>query len=207
MNCPHCGNDTNGKTVGFCPHCGALLGLTQPSDTERRIDPPLLAQKQAIIPATIPQSPGPLLTGRVVLDSALGFLGEVVALALLVYAIWQFIVLQNGSHSGLVPLIGMVATAVFLFWYTKVMRVRYPAFSQGWKTGRKTWGVGMEHLLTLVFGVLMLAVLFPLGGLLICLGVQFGPIAWIAALFIAYLFGNLARRMSTGNKKPQGPRP
>jgi uncharacterized membrane protein YcfT len=104
-------------------------------------------------------------------------------------------------------LLGMLLTSVSLFWYTKEMRGRYPTFAKGWQTGRNTWGLGVDHLLTLIFGILMLCVLFPLGGLLVCLGLGYGPVAWIGALAIAYVFGLLARRMSSDNKKPGGKKP
>ncbi len=213
MNCPHCGQDTNGKTAGFCPHCGAFLGLSQPSDAERigttddqARTSPVVAQQQTPAPVFRTQSPGPLLTGRIALDAAIGFLGEVVAFALLVYGSWQLFRLLNGGSATLLSVVGTLATACFVFWYTKTMRKRYPTFAQGWQKGRTTWGIGIEHMVTLLFGVMMLVVLFPLGGLLICIGIQFGPLAWVAALAIAYLFGILARRMTDSNKKSQGPR-
>lgn len=177
-----------------------------PSDEERQDASPVVAQKQIAAPESVSYSPGPLLTGRIALDAALGFLGEIVAFALLVYGMWQFFrfVGQVPFAQQLFFLMEMLLTSAFLFWYTKTMRKRYPTFAKGWQLGRNTWGKGVDHLITLIFGILMLCVLFPLGGLLYCLGVAFGPIAWIGALLIAYIFGILARRMSSGNKKAEG---
>ncbi|MBC7807482.1 MAG: hypothetical protein H7145_15200 [Akkermansiaceae bacterium] len=206
MMCRQCGRETWGtRHTGFCSHCGALLGLSPPSDEERQDTSSVVAQKRRIRPKSLPVSHGPLLTGHMAVDLALGFLGEIAAFALLAYSIWQFF-----RSLGQVPedagyfffLLGMFLTSIFLFWHTKAMRRRYPTFAKGWQTGRDTWGKGVDHLLTLIFGVLMLCVLFPLGGLLLYLGFGFGLVAWVFALFVAYLFGMLARRMSSGNRKP-----
>jgi hypothetical protein len=209
MTCRNCGKETQGvRYTGFCRHCGALLGLSPPSEEERQDATPALAQKQVALPEPAVTSPGPLLTGRIAFDAALGFMGEIVAFALFVYSVWQFLYLarQGGGAELLFPF-GMFCTALFLLWHTKVMRARYPTFAKGWQTGRNTWGVGVDHFLTLLFGILMLCVLFPLGGLLYCLGLAFGPIGWIGALLVAYVFGLLARRMSSGSKKPGGTAP
>ncbi|MBC8139497.1 MAG: hypothetical protein H8F28_26765 [Fibrella sp.] len=204
MTCLNCSRIAP-ERHGFCPYCGAILG-SPPAESEYQEVPPGMAQKQIAAPDNAPRSPGPLLTGGIALDAALGFLGEIVAFALLVYSMWQFFRLLGEipeSAERFYFLLGMFLTSVFLFWYTKEMRVRYPTFAKGWQTGRDTWGKGVDHLLTLIFGILMLCVLFPLGGLLMCLGVSYGPIAWIGALCVAYILGMLARRMSGGgNKKP-----
>lgn len=202
LNCTRIAADN----LSFCPYCGALLRLTPPSAEERAGTTPALLQRQKSAQDDPSLSPGPLLSGRVAIDAALGFMGEIVAFSLLVYAVWEVFRFSQGN-TQILSIIGMLFTAVFLFWYTKQMRQRYPTFAKGWQTGRSTWGIGVEHLLTLIFGILMLCVLFPLGGLLICFGLSCGPAAWILALAIAYLFGMLARRMSDGGKKPRGTAP
>jgi len=199
MTCPNCLHEDGDKQSGFCSYCGALTRLSSPDGVQKHAAP--------APPKSEPMSPGPLLTGRIALDAALGFMGEAVATAMLIYAAW--LCLTDGSGNFLmrgVTAVACLSTAIFLFWHTKQMRERYPAFARGWRRGRDTLGVGGEHLRTLCFGLLTLAVLFPLGGLLICFGMACGPAAWIAALMIAYLFGMLTRRMSFGNNKPGGPK-
>ena len=208
MRCRNCGQDHFGvRYTRFCRNCGALLALFPASDEEQEDFSPGVAQKQIVSAPTDTGSPGPLLTGGVAFDAALGFLGEIVAFALVLYGIRHVFLLfatPDAYPFGFVEMFAIFATAAVLFRQTKAMRERYPTFARGWQTGRNTWGKGIDHLLTLTFGVLMLCVLFPLGGLLFCLGLSYGPVAWVVALAVAYLFGILARRMSGGSQKPGG---
>ncbi len=181
--------------------------MSPPSAEERPDVSPGFSQKQMVPPTEVPPfSPGPLLTGRVAVDATLGFLGEIVALALILYGIRQGFLYFTGplrNQWGFMEMLGVFATAGVLYQQTGAMRERYPSFARGWRLGRDTWAKGVEHLLTLLFGVLMLCVLFPLGGLLLALGLNYGTVAWIGAIAIAYLFGLLARRMSGEKKKKQ----
>lgn len=204
MNCPNCAEPLpEPHPSSFCPDCGAFIGIP-PADGNEPYDavPVRLRQmraggKSARAPKRWNVSPGALLTGSIALDAALGFLGEVVAVALFVYAAYLF----YPTHADLFAAFGCFAAGSLLLYSTHALQKRYPRVAAGYQAGRDTWGRGFEHLTTLLFGVAVLVVFFPLGGLLICLGGAFGLPAWIAAFVIAYLLGMLLRRMNDAHKR------
>ena len=164
-----------------------------------------VSQAQLPTPTTAKVSLRPLLTGNTLLDTTLGFFGELTGIALFLYSLWGFFRVvtapQTPPLAEIATVFGMMATAILLLYHANVMQKRYPAFGRGWQTGRNTWGGGVDIALNLLFGVIVLTVLFPLGALLWCAGNAFGGIAWLFVLAIVYGVGVLAQRMIAGKKR------
>lgn len=189
MTCPNCGVDllAEESSRGLCPRCGAVLSSSLP-------DTPM---GQQVLPAKeTHSSSGPLLTGSAIVDKAFGFLGEITSYALIIYAL---VILIQGMGS-IITVLCYLATAAFLLWHTQKMSDRYPIYSQGWLAGRTIQGKVWNVLLTFLYGIAVLIVLFPLGISACTIGMHYGSIGWAFALLIAYILGFLLRRMA-GNKQ------
>ena len=201
MTCPHCQTIVTNRNTVVCPYCGATLvyEIVTPTDPTA----PLL-QVQRPAPKPPLNTMRPLLTGNGLFDATLGFIGELAAFVLVAFAVWRFVTLLDSEVQPVIAdlfgLLGMWTTALFLVWHTRQMRKRYPAFAHGWQTGRDTWGKGADIATTFICGLVVLTVLFPVGWLVMCVGMAFPPVGWIVAWATVYGVGMLARRMLTGRK-------
>lgn len=145
-------------------------------------------------------SPGATLTGNARFDFVIGLMEEPLGIALLAFGLWQLLTVPYPLSQLLTsPAFGALLTGAFMLWHGACLRERYPVIEAGGKHGRKWGGKGWEHFLTLTYGAFLLAVLLPLGGLLLLTVRIFGIGAWLPVLIIVYGFGIIARRIRGEN--------
>ncbi len=143
---------------------------------------------------------GPFLTHSLWGDRALGFAGEVAAVAL---AVGTLIAVGEAADSPTMPdwspaliLIGGAALFTLGLWQAKRLRDIYPQLARGWYAGRSVWlNTFLSFLIGSVVVGLILLMLGPLGYVAAILGsvlvVVMGPVAWLLLALIVFLTGRM----------------
>lgn len=218
--CPNCGAVLPGMTggrinrTGFAALAQQLPPREAPVRAVRESDPTFEGegkQPWAITPILLPETraepdaevedlSGPFLTQSVRGDRALGFAGEVAAVAL---GVGTLVAVGEASSSPTLPdwspaviLVAGAASFMLCLWQAKRLRETYPQLARGWYAGRTVWiNTILSFLIGGVVVGLILLLLGPLGLLAICVGSVFvmalGPLAWLLLAVIVFIIGRM----------------